>query len=266
MASFLLAVPSKTVAEFCSSADLRFQSRDSKLGFAQHSNQFEKREVSVAEISHTRQAGGQMGDSGFQKESEVRSLRGSDVRLERLVLASKSPRRAEILRAVGWPFEPQTAGIDETRNPEEDAITYVTRLAREKARAVAEKLSSGLVLGADTVVVAEGEILGQPKDIEDARRMLRLLSGKWHDVWTGVALVRAESGATVTGKETTRVRFSELTEDEIDWYATSDEPRDKAGAYAVQGVAALFIEEIQGEYFNIMGLPIRLVYELSRKI
>lgn len=188
------------------------------------------------------------------------------VGLEKLILASRSPRRAEILRAVGWPFEAFTAGIDETRRPEEDVISYVTRLALEKAEAVADNISSGLVLGADTVVVTEGEILGQPRDTEDTKRMLRLLSGKWHDVWTGVALIRTDNRAVVTAQETTRVRFTAMSEEEIDWYAASDEPKDKAGAYAVQGVAALFIEEIQGEYFNIMGLPIRLVYELSRKI
>ncbi|MGH9883424.1 MAG: Maf family protein [Pyrinomonadaceae bacterium] len=190
----------------------------------------------------------------------------NSVRQEKLVLASKSPRRAEILRAVGWPFEAVTTGIDETRQPSEDATTYITRLAREKAQAVAKDLSSGLVLGADTVVVIDSEILGQPRDQDDARRMLRLLSGKWHDVMTAVALVRAGRGDVVTDHELTRVRFSEMADEEIDWYAASDEPKDKAGAYAVQGKAALFIEEIQGEYFNIMGLPIRLVYELTQRI
>ncbi len=186
--------------------------------------------------------------------------------LEKLVLASSSPRRAEILSAVGWPYETMAAGIDESRAPGEDATAYVQRLAREKAEAVVAKLESGLVLGADTVVVVNGEILGQPRDDDDARRMLKLLSGKWHEVLTGVALVRAGEGTeTLVDYERTRVRFAEMSADEIEWYVGTDEPKGKAGAYAVQGRAALLIEEIEGEYFNIVGLPIRLVYELAHK-
>ena len=185
---------------------------------------------------------------------------------EKLVLASRSPRRAEILRAVGWEFEAIVAGIDESVLPEENPVAYVKRLARTKAQAVAAKVKTGLVLGADTTVVVDGEILGQPGDRENARRMLRLLSGKWHEVVTGVAFVRAESNQTVVDHVVTRVRFSKMSEEEIDWYAMSDEPLDKAGAYAIQGRASLFIEEVQGEYFNIVGLPIRKVYELSGQI
>ena len=155
------------------------------------------------------------------------------------------------------------AGIDESRAPGEDATAYVQRLAREKAEAVVAKLERGLVLGADTVVVVKGEILGQPRDDDDARRMLKLLSGKWHEVLTGVALVRAGEGTeTLVDYERTRVRFAEMSADEIEWYVGTGEPKGKAGAYAVQGRAALFIEEIEGEYFNIVGLPIRLVYKL----
>ena len=182
------------------------------------------------------------------------------------MLASKSPRRAEILRAVSWPFESAPADIDETQRPHEDAPTYVLRLAREKAAGVANSRSSGLVLGADTVVVIDGTILGKPRDDDDAVRMLRMLRGRWHEVLTGVALVRAGTDRSVAGQQSTRVKFSELTDEEIAWYVASGEPLDKAGAYAVQGMAGLLIEEVQGEYFNIVGLPIRLVYELSRKI
>ena len=185
---------------------------------------------------------------------------------EKLVLASRSPRRAEILRAVGWEFEAIVAGIDESLLPDENPVAYVKRLARTKAQAVAAKVKTGLVLGADTTVVVDGEILGQPGDRENARRMLRLLSGKWHEVITGVAFVRAESNRTIVDHVVTRVRFSEMSEEEIEWYAVSDEPLDKAGAYAIQGRASLFIEEVQGEYFNIVGLPIRKVYELSGQI
>lgn len=186
---------------------------------------------------------------------------------EKLILASKSPRRAEILRAAGWEFEATVAGIDETRAPGEDALSYVKRLAESKARAVAGTVSSGLVLGADTVVVIAGEILGQPRDDGDARRMLQLLSGKWHEVLTGVALVRAgNTDEKLVEHETTRVRFAELSNEEIDWYVKTGEPRDKAGAYAIQGKGGIFIEEIAGDYFNIVGLPIRLVYELAGKL
>jgi septum formation protein len=159
------------------------------------------------------------------------------------------------------------AGIDESRAPGEDATAYVQRLAREKAEAVVAKLESGLVLGADTVVVINGEILGQPRDDDDARRMLKLLSGKWHDVLTGVALVRVGEGTkTLVDYERTRVRFAEMSADEIEWYVGTGEPKGKAGAYAVQGRAALLIEEIEGAYFNVVGLPIRLVYELALRI
>ncbi|HSE16909.1 MAG TPA: Maf family protein [Pyrinomonadaceae bacterium] len=181
---------------------------------------------------------------------------------EKLVLASGSPRRAEILERAGWPHEIIVAGIDETVLPDEDAAAYVQRLARSKAEAVANRLSEGVVLGADTTVVVANEILGQPVDDAEARRMLRLLNARWHEVLTGVAVVRV-GGETRVGYERTRVRFAEMSKDEIDWYIATREPFGKAGAYGIQGKASLFIEEIEGDYFNIMGLPIRLVYELA---
>jgi septum formation protein len=183
---------------------------------------------------------------------------------EKIILASKSPRRAEILRAVGWDFEAVPANIDETRMETEDAVTYVKRLAQTKAETVAPKtLNRGFVVGADTVVVIGEEILGQPRNDDDARRMLRLLSGKWHQVVTGLALIRLVNPARIlVDHETTRVRFCEMSDDEIDWYVATGEPSDKAGAYAIQGRGALFIEEVEGDYFNIVGLPVRLLYEL----
>lgn len=184
---------------------------------------------------------------------------------EKLVLASSSPRRTELLNRAGWPHEVIVAGIDESLKPQEEPAAYVQRLARSKAEAVAERLEAGVVLGADTTVVVHNEILGQPLDDSDARRMLKLLSGKWHEVLTGVALVRV-GGETRVAYETTRVRFAEMSESEIDWYIASGEPVGKAGAYGIQGKAALFIKEIEGDYFNIMGLPIRLVYELAKNI
>jgi nucleoside triphosphate pyrophosphatase len=192
--------------------------------------------------------------------------RFEDVLKEKLVLASRSPRRAEILRAIGWPFEAVAANIDESRFDFETAVPYVRRLAQTKADAVAKDLASGLVLGADTVVLVDEKILGQPKDAEDARRMLKLLSGRWHEVLTAVALSRAGENCSVIDHEKTRVRFAEMSAGEIDWYVETGEPMDKAGAYAVQGGAAFFVEEIQGDYFNIVGLPVRLVYKLARKM
>jgi septum formation protein len=187
--------------------------------------------------------------------------------MEKLLLASSSPRRAEILRAVGWPFHALATNIDETLAPEEGAVAAVERLALEKAEAASQKNPSLLVLGADTTVVVDFEILGKPRDESDARRMLRLLSGRWHDVLTGVALVRREgNGCRVVAHERTQVRFSAMSEAEIDWYIESGEPMDKAGAYAVQGRAALFIEELRGDYWNVVGLPIHLVYKLAAEI
>jgi septum formation protein len=186
--------------------------------------------------------------------------------LPKLILASRSPRRAEILDSVGWSYEIIVAGVDETLRSGERPLDYVQRLALAKAEAVSAKVERGLVLGADTTVVVDGQILGQPTDSDDARRMLRLLNGRWHEVVTGVALVPAGSAQRQVSHQITRVRFAELTNDEIDWYVSTHEPMDKAGAYGVQGKAALFIEEIQGDYFNVVGLPIRLVYEMATRI
>ncbi|HJU53787.1 MAG TPA: Maf family protein [Pyrinomonadaceae bacterium] len=188
-----------------------------------------------------------------------------EVTMERVLLASASPRRAEILRAVGWPFETLATNIDETMAGDESAEDAVKRLALEKALAAMERKPAPLVLGADTTVVVDSLILGKPNDDAEARRMLRQLGGRWHDVVTGVALV-SDEGRRVVAHERTRVRFKPLSDAEIEWYVASGEPRDKAGAYAVQGRAALFIEEIEGDYWNVVGLPVRLVYKLAADI
>src|SRR5262249_13118913 len=153
----------------------------------------------------------------------------------------------------------------ESLKPNEDPAAYVQRLAQSKAEAVAFGLQSGLVLGADTTVVIDNQILGQPVNDHDAQRMLKLLNGKWHEVLTGVAVVRG-GGESRVEYETTQVRFAEMTDEEIDWYISTGEARGKAGAYGIQGAAGLFIEEIRGDYFNIVGLPIRLVYELTEEV
>jgi septum formation protein len=181
-----------------------------------------------------------------------------------LILASSSPRRSEILTAVGWPFEARAAHIDETRLEGEAPDDFVLRLARGKAERIAGERLFGLVLGADTTVVVDGHILEKPRDEEDARRMLRLMSERWHEVLTGVALVSAESGRASVGIERTRVRFAAMSDEEIAWHVETGDVLDKAGAYAIQGRAALFIEAIEGDYWNVVGLPVRLVYELAR--
>jgi septum formation protein len=202
-------------------------------------------------------------ESASQVEGSVRNVEG--VELPRLVLASASPRRAEILRGVGWQFEVEATDIDETLRAGESARAYVERLARAKAEDAARTRLFGLVVGADTTVVVDGAILAKPEDDADARRMLRCLRGRWHEVLTGVALVRAEDGRACVAHERTRVRFCEMTDAEVDWYVSTGEHVDKAGAYAVQGRAALFIEGIEGDYWNVVGLPVRLVYELAKK-
>jgi len=186
--------------------------------------------------------------------------------LPKLILASGSPRRAEILTAVGWEYEKQVADIDETELPGEKPEDYVRRLAREKAEAVAESFTDALILGADTIVVIENQIIGKPKDFADARKMLRTLSGNWHEVLTGVALVRISDASyeTKVDLQKTRVKFAELSDAEIEFLVEKGEPLDKAGAYAVQAQAALFIEQIEGDYWNVVGLPVNLVYKLLK--
>ena len=185
------------------------------------------------------------------------------IHLPKIVLASASPRRVEILTSVGWPFEKLPADIDESEVAGETPEDYVTRLAREKALAVASARPNEIVLGADTTVVVDSNILGKPEDLDDAKRMLRILSGRSHFVLTSVAA--AFNGDVESALERTRVDFREMSEDEITFLAEEGEPLDKAGAYAVQAQAALFIDGIEGDYWNVVGLPIGLVYRLVMK-
>ena len=174
-----------------------------------------------------------------------------------LVLASQSPRRSEILRQAGIPFIVRVADVDESVLPGGGPDDYVRRLAEAKARAV-QAAPEETVLGADTTVVIDGEILAKPLDATDAGRMLSLLSGRRHEVLTGICLLR--DGTAVCDCATTEVVFAPLTEREISEYVASGEPMDKAGAYAIQGLASKFVERIDGDYFNVMGLPVALVY------
>ena len=201
------------------------------------------------------------------------------IELPKIILASASPRRADILRTVGWPFETLAVHIDESRREGEDATDYVQRLALGKAEAAAAiagrnptvregALSpctpSPYVIGADTTVAIDGHILEKPTDAADATRMLRLLNNRWHKVMTGVAVVDRTTSFTKVAQEETEVKFAPLSDAEIQWYVATGEPTDKAGAYAIQGLGARFIERIKGDYFNVVGLPVRLLYDLIR--
>jgi septum formation protein len=190
-----------------------------------------------------------------------------------LVLASASPRRRELLTQCGYTFTVHPAHIPEDLLPEEDPIAYVVRLARQKAEAVfgslhrehgADRESPLVVLGADTTVVIDDQILAKPADGADAARMLRLLSGRTHRVITGVAVVTAKR--TEVAAEVTGVRFLTLSEEEIAEYIATSEPMDKAGAYGIQGRAARWIPRITGDYFNVVGLPLALVDTMLRAI
>jgi septum formation protein len=182
-----------------------------------------------------------------------------------LLLASKSRRRAELLHAAGIPFEVVETDVDETPGTGETPSDYVRRLAEDKARAAFAMRPDATVLGADTIVVVDGRMLGKPTDDSEAVAMLHALSGRVHEVLTGVAVLRPQSGATVA-VACTKVWFVQLTGAEIDWYVRSGEPMDKAGAYAVQGLASRFIERLDGSYSNVVGLPIALVYRLLREL
>jgi len=180
-----------------------------------------------------------------------------------LVLASASPRRHELLRSAGIRFEVQPAHIPEDPLPNETAKDCAERLAREKALAIAQKRPNDALLGADTVVVVDNQILGKPVDAADAARMLRLLSGRTHEVITGVCLVVADRCSVAS--ETTTVEMSAIFASEIDAYVATGEPMDKAGAYAIQGIASRWILRIEGDYSNVVGLPVALVYRMLRR-
>jgi septum formation protein len=181
-----------------------------------------------------------------------------------LVLASRSPRRAELLTAAGIPFVVRAADIDETPRPGELPRDYVLRMAEEKARAV-HIAESEIVLAADTTVVLGTEILGKPVDATDAVRMLTALAGQRHEVLTGVCILRSD-GRIALEVASTAVWFSAMSADEIDDYVASGEPLDKSGAYAIQGIASRWVERIEGSYGNVVGLPVALAYRLLREV
>jgi septum formation protein len=180
--------------------------------------------------------------------------------LPRLILASASPRRAELLTAAGIGFDISPADVDERVLDGEPPDAYVTRVAAAKARTVANRFPDRLVLGADTTVVIDNRILAKPEDANDAKRMLLALSGRTHEVLTGVCIAGPDQ--TVAALSRTEVEFAALSQAEIDWYVASGEPMDKAGGYGIQGLASRFVVRIAGSYSNVVGLPVALVYEL----
>ncbi|HEV2489004.1 MAG TPA: Maf family protein [Candidatus Acidoferrales bacterium] len=190
----------------------------------------------------------------------------------KLILASSSPRRAEILRNAGFDFEVLPTNVDESQRHGEYATNFVRRLAEEKARAVAQLVAakshdgSAIIVAADTTVELEGEILGKPSSAENARAMIRRLSGRTHEVLTGLAVLPVSGVRFRVVVESTRVSFAPISDSEIEAYIQSGEPLDKAGAYAIQGRGGKFITRIEGCYFNVMGLPLARLYAILREL
>jgi len=185
----------------------------------------------------------------------------------RLILASASPRRAELLRSAGIPFTVDVADIAEDAKQGESPVQHAERLAQEKAEVVAKRNLGRVVLGADTIVVVDDQILGKPRDAADAARMLRLLSGRPHEVITGVclAVLDTRNPKLETRSERATVYFGQLSSDDIQSYIETKEPMDKAGAYAIQGIASRWIYKIEGDYANVVGLPVALVWKMLQK-
>lgn len=177
-----------------------------------------------------------------------------------LILASQSPRRAQLLRHFGFEFDVIPANIDETADASAFPEKLAVDLARQKAQAVADQIKNGFVVGADTLVVLSGEILGKPRDATEAREMLHFLSGNTHEVFTGFAIISRPENLSVIGWERTAVTFRELEDWEINRYIEIDHPFDKAGAYGIQDTSALFVESIHGCYYNVVGFPLTKFY------
>jgi septum formation protein len=179
-----------------------------------------------------------------------------------VVLASSSPRRSELLNVLGIPFEVIASSIEETPKAGEKPEAYVVRVAKEKGHEVAERVTHSVVIAADTIVTIDDEILGKPTGQEDAIRMLRKLSGRCHSVYTAICLIDQLQGQTLEGLDRTEVWFDPMTDVQIQDYLRRENVMDKAGAYAIQGYASVYIPRIDGNYFNVMGLPLPLVHKM----
>ncbi len=184
------------------------------------------------------------------------------IRNKKTILASASPRRAELLRQIGLKFEVRPSAVDEGKNKSESLRKYVKRVALSKALKAAEDVRDAIVIAADTIVIINKKRLGKPESPVSASAMLKRLSGRCHTVMTGLAVVDALTRKKITKVVETRVWFKKLTEDEIAEYVKSGEPLDKAGGYGIQGKASLFVKRIEGDYFNIVGLPLNTLYEI----
>lgn len=186
--------------------------------------------------------------------------------MEPIVLASASPRRAELLRQIGLCFQVIPSGVSEEFNADLTPPEQVMALAFRKANDVAFAMSEGLIIGADTLVVLDGQVLGKPSGPEEAQKMLSRLSGREHSVFTGISLVNVSKGQTLTDYVETKVRFRRLKQEEINFYIASKEPLDKAGAYGIQGLGAIFVDKIDGCYSNVVGLPLSKLATLLQKM
>jgi septum formation protein len=184
----------------------------------------------------------------------------------RLILASSSPRRAQLLRQVGIPFRRMKVNVEEDLSSRLAPADYVLSLAEKKARSAASQLKRGLVLGADTIVLFQGKILEKPQDAQEAKEMLSRLSGHTHQVYTGLALIDMSEGRTAAGYEITNVRFRSLSPDFITSYVETGEPLDKAGAYGVQKKGALLVERVEGCFYNVVGLPLSKLLALLQEL
>ncbi|GAA4705098.1 Maf family protein [Brevibacillus fulvus] len=179
-----------------------------------------------------------------------------------IILASSSPRRRELLETLKLPFTIMSSDVEETFSSSLTPAEVVEQLSLRKAREIAGKISSGIVIGADTIVVLDGNILGKPMDEDDAFRMLTALQGRTHTVYTGVALIEAATQAVQVAHSATQVKMRKMTDQEIRGYISTREPMDKAGSYAIQGFGATLVEEIQGDYFTVVGLPLQLTAKM----
>jgi septum formation protein len=183
----------------------------------------------------------------------------------RIILASQSPRRRELLASIGLTFDVMPSDVPEVHQPGESPEEYVARLSRDKAAAITAKHEDAWIIAADTTVLLGDELLEKPADDTDARRMLAAIAGKTHIVYSGVTLQNASRGWRETRVAESEVRMLPLDERDIAWYVSTGEPRDKAGAYAVQGIGAMFIDSIHGSYTNVVGLPLALLFQMLRR-
>lgn len=184
--------------------------------------------------------------------------------MKKIILASKSPRRKWLLEQVGLDFEVIPSNFEENIEGLKFSRELIENLAYQKAKEVADRLSEGLIIGADTIVILKNNILGKPKDTEDAKRMLEMLSGKTHKVLTAVCVIDKDEDKTLINSCISKVTFKKLAKEEIEAYIQTKEPMDKAGSYGIQAYGSLFVEKVEGCYNNIVGLPLNLLYEMLK--